>query len=446
MVKQFNERDETYFCVVYENLYPRIRGTRNLLLEDSTVFNERDITESYSFFDYYNDYYRDTILDKETHPHLLYTGMGSIKQFETLQYTDDVVDYLNTQGLNIYLYETTVVDLPPKKTFYVNQNKEYGADYLQFRFESDKDFYVIEFESIEQFVQSNGLTNVTVFTCEGNTTQLETQYSFKIKSKEIFLVSLLKETDNEITGYNINSKLVEYFNPDIITHKFWLGNWRYDVHRHILCAYMADKSVKMSWYYNSIFDDVKQFFWFDIHSWQQTNPEMYVKLIDGVNLLNSKTPWMLDIKAPATPVALDQMWTIPTEEFYCPSSSSTPYNSYINSFCAIVTESNFAHPFPMFSEKVINAMKAGRPFIVASSAGTLEYLRQHGFKTFSEFWDESYDTEPNHELRLQKIIKLIDYIDSMSIEELKTLYSKIKPTVEYNFRWLKEMRDKDLSF
>ena len=188
MVKQFNERDETYFCVVYENLYPRIRGTRNLLLEDSTVFNERDITESYSFFDYYNDYYRDTILDKETHPHLLYTGMGSIKQFETLQYTDDVVDYLNTQGLNIYLYETTVVDLPPKKTFYVNQNKEYGADYLQFRFESDKDFYVIEFESIEQFVQSNGLTNVTVFTCEGNTTQLETHYSFKIKSKEIFLV------------------------------------------------------------------------------------------------------------------------------------------------------------------------------------------------------------------------------------------------------------------
>ena len=84
MTKQFNERDETYFCIVYENLYPRIRGTRNLLLEDNTVFNERDITESYSFFDYYNDYYRDTILDKESSPHLLYTGMGSIKQFETL--------------------------------------------------------------------------------------------------------------------------------------------------------------------------------------------------------------------------------------------------------------------------------------------------------------------------------------------------------------------------
>jgi len=446
MVKQFNERDETYFCIVYENLYPRIRGTRNLLLEDSTVFNERDITASYSFFDYYNDYYRDTILDKETSPHLLYTGMGSIKQFETLQYTTNVVDYLNKVGLKIYLYETTVVDLLPAKTFYVNQNKNYSANYLQFRFESDKDFYVIEFESIEQFVKRNRLTNVTVYTCEGNTSSVANQYSFDIKSKEIFLVSLLKETDKDINGYEISSKLVESFDPDIITHKFWLGNWRYDVHRHVLCAYMADKSVKMSWYYNSTFDDVKQFFWFDIHSWQQTNPDMYVKLINGVNLLNANTPWVLDITAPAIPVALDQMWTIPTEEFYCPSSSSTPYDSYINSFCAIVTESNFAHPFPMFSEKVINAMKAGRPFIVASSAGTLAYLRQHGFKTFSEFWDESYDDEINHELRLQKIMQLIDYIDSMSIDELKILYSKIKPTVEYNFRWLKEIRDKDLSF
>lgn len=446
MIKQFNERDETYFCVVYENLYPTISATRNLLLENDTVFNEQDITESYSFFDYYADYYRNTVLDTETTPHMLYTGMGSIKQFETLEYDSDVVDYLNQHGLHIYLYETTVVDTPPKKTFYVNRNQEYSADYLNFRFESDTEFYVLEFESVQQFVQHNQLTNVTVFTCEGNTTTLETQYSFKIKSKEIFLISLLKESASSVNGYEINNKLMDHFDSDIITHKFWLGNWRYDVHRHVLCAYLADKSVKMSWYYTSTFDHAKQFFWFDIHTWQQKFPQHYAKLINGVNLLNSKSPWVLDIVAPATEVALDQMWTIPTQTFYCPSSSSTPYHSYVNSFCAIVTESNFAHPFPMFSEKTINAIKAGRPFVVASSAGTLAYLREHGFKTFNELWDESYDTEQNHELRLQKILALIDHIDSMSVEELKKLYSKIKPTVEYNFRWLLELKHKDLQF
>jgi hypothetical protein len=34
----------------------------------------------------------------------------------------------------------------------------------------------------------------------------------------------------------------------------------------------------------------------------------------------------------------------------------------------------------------------------------------------------------------------------MSIEELKELYSKIKPTVEHNFRRLKDLKDKNLSF
>jgi hypothetical protein len=100
----------------------------------------------------------------------------------------------------------------------------------------------------------------------------------------------------------------------------------------------------------------------------------------------------------------------------------------------------------MFSEKTVNAIKAGRPFIVASSAGTLEYLRQHGFKTFSEFWDESYDLEENHERRLQMILKVIDYIDSMSVEKLQELYSKIKPTIEYNFRRLIEIKNEDISF
>lgn len=441
MTKQFNERDETYFCVVYENLYPKIPATRNLLLEDGSIFNEQDITEAYSFFDYYNDYYRDTVLDKELTPHLLYTGMGSIKQFETLEYNEDIIEYLNKWGLHIYLYETTVVDLLPKKTFYVNHNQEYSADYLQFRFENDKKFYVLEFESIEQFVRRNNLTNVTVFTCEGDTSKLETEYSFKIKSKEIFLISLLKEADDDANGYEISKGIVDYFDPNIITHKFWLGNWRYDVHRHVLCTYLADKSVKMSWYYTSTFEDVKKFFWFDITQWDN-----YKLLKDKEQKLLSNVPYVIDIHAPAIPVDLNQMWTIPTEEFYCPSSSSTPYDSYINSFCAIVTESNFAHPFPMFSEKVINAMKAGRPFIVASSAGTLKYLRQHGFMTFSEFWDESYDLEENHELRLQKILKVVDYIDSLSIEQLQNLYSKIKPTVEHNFRWLIELKNKDLFF
>ncbi len=440
MEKQFKERDDYYFAVIYENLFPNKVGSKKLLLENGMTFNEKDSADSYTFFDYYNDYYLGTSLDNDKTPHLLYTGMGSILQLETLNYDEDILEYLNIHGLNIYLYETTVVDLKPKKKFYVTRNQEYGADYINFRFETNSDFYVFEFESIEEFVRRNNLTNVTVFTCEGNTSKVSKQYSFKIKSKEIFLVSLLKEASEEITGYEISKDLVSRFDPVTITHKFWSGNWRYDVHRHVICSHLVNKSSKLSWYYNSSLSEVRQFFWFDITKWNNST------ILEGDQTLCKNAPYVLDITAPATKVNLQQLWTIPTEEFFCPSSSTTPLESYLTTFCAVVTESNFAHPFPMFSEKTVNAIKAGRPFIVASSAGTLEYLRQHGFKTFSEFWDESYDLEENHERRLQMILKVIDYIDSMSVEQLQELYSKIKPTIEYNFRRLIEIKNEDLSF
>jgi hypothetical protein len=235
MEKQFKERDDYYFAVIYENLFPNKVGSKKLLLENGMTFNEKDSADSYTFFDYYNDYYLGTSLDNDKTPHLLYTGMGSILQLETLNYDEDILEYLNIHGLNIYLYETTVVDLKPKKKFYVTRNQEYGADYINFRFETDSDFYVFEFESIEEFVRRNNLTNVTVFTCEGNTSKVSKQYSFKIKSKEIFLISLLKEASEEINGYEISKNLVSRFDPDTITHKFWSGNWRYDVHRHVIC-------------------------------------------------------------------------------------------------------------------------------------------------------------------------------------------------------------------
>lgn len=440
MEKQFKERDDSYFSVVYENLYPSKIGSKRLLLEDLSVIKETDTVESYTFFDYYKDYYTGTVIDREQTPHMMYTGMGSIRQFEALEYSEDVIEYLNAWGLNIYLYETLVVDLLPKKKFYVTENQNYPADYINFRFENTEDFYVLEFESIESFVKRNNLTNVTVYTCEGSTTRLSNKYSFKIASKETFLLSLLKESDDDINGYEINRDLAKRFNSNSITHKFWCGNWRYDVHRHVICSYLVDKSSKISWYYNSTLDEVKKFFWFDIKSWN--NPI----IMQGDKMLCDNAPYILDIQAPAKKVDLTQLWTIPTEDFFCPGSSTTPLDTYLSTFCAVVTESNFAHPFPMFSEKTVNAIKAGRPFLMVSSAGTLEYLRQHGFKTFGDFWDESYDLEDNHERRLQKILNVIDYIDSMSIEELQELYSKIKPTVEHNFCRLVEIRNEDLSF
>jgi hypothetical protein len=71
---------------------------------------------------------------------------------------------------------------------------------------------------------------------------------------------------------------------------------------------------------------------------------------------------------------------------------------------------------------------------------SLEYLHLLGFKTFNEFWDESYDDELDHEARLKKIFRLIDNIDSYQIDDLQMLYEKMKGIIEHNFNMLSTLQ------
>ena len=83
-----------------------------------------------------------------------------------------------------------------------------------------------------------------------------------------------------------------------------------------------------------------------------------------------------------------------------------------------------------------------KPFVLAAPPNTLKNLREEGFKTFSEFWDESYDLEDLHSNRIIKIFKVIDYIDSKSIKELREIYKEMTDIVEYNYDLLIEKTPK----
>jgi uncharacterized protein YihD (DUF1040 family) len=61
-------------------------------------------------------------------------------------------------------------------------------------------------------------------------------------------------------------------------------------------------------------------------------------------------------------------------------------------------------------------------------------LKKYGYKTFSEFWDESYDNIEDSELRFNVVLELIRELNSKSIEELNELYQKTKDICIYNRR------------
>ena len=62
----------------------------------------------------------------------------------------------------------------------------------------------------------------------------------------------------------------------------------------------------------------------------------------------------------------------------------------------------------------------------------LKFLHSLGFKTFSEFWDESYDTIEMNSKRMEKIFEVIKTLLSKSKDEWDELNKKLKPILIYN--------------
>lgn len=126
-----------------------------------------------------------------------------------------------------------------------------------------------------------------------------------------------------------------------------------------------------------------------------------------------------------------------------PTDLLAPVNTLIqNVFCRIVTETNFERPYQNFSEKTVDTIRLGKPFVLVAPYRTLALLKELGFKTFDKWWDESYDMQINPEKRLRKIIKVIDKISNLSYTELNQMYKDMQPVLEHNLTNLNNCADK----
>jgi hypothetical protein len=105
---------------------------------------------------------------------------------------------------------------------------------------------------------------------------------------------------------------------------------------------------------------------------------------------------------------------------------------FLNSCINLVTESSFEQNELFVSEKILKPILNYQPFIVFSGYGYLKHLKTYGFKTFSDFWDESYDDIGNSEERFFALLKLVRKLNETSIEELNELYKNLKHICIYN--------------
>lgn len=77
------------------------------------------------------------------------------------------------------------------------------------------------------------------------------------------------------------------------------------------------------------------------------------------------------------------------------------------------------------TEKTLRPISCGKPFILVSTPGALDYLRSYGFRTFHDLIDESYDNIQDPLARLDRITDTMREIALMSTPRKNDLYRQM---------------------
>ena len=395
-------------------------------------------------------------------PYLICFCDGYFTNLDNIIYETPVRDYLNKVGLHIYFWELPVLSTNNAEfdqwPLILKNNESIEELFLKYKntifgFESTSEnlsnLTCLDFNSITRFVRNNNLTNVTV--CTGNY-QNHKYFSKKypdlqFKVRDLYTASVFcPSTQTQLKSYTYNPNLTPP-TAETIEYKFWSGNRRYSPQRHVVAAYLVYRSSLISFdYYNIHFiqeynkipenlkfwNNINNKLWFDLNNWKTKYTSIYNNLNQGLDYIDSVKFLEIDITTNIKNYEPDDIWKV-----------DLPLEYYQSCFCAIVTETEFAQPCGHYAEKTLNAIKCFRPFVLVAPPRTLEYLKLCGVKTFDQWWDESYDQEENHELRLIKILELIDYIDSIPLDELREIYTEMLPILEHNYKVIQNLKYQD---
>ena len=108
------------------------------------------------------------------------------------------------------------------------------------------------------------------------------------------------------------------------------------------------------------------------------------------------------------------------------------HQDFTKTFCSIVTETLVEEGTIFISEKIWKCLQVGHPFFLVGNRFTLNVLRNLGYQTFNEWFDESYDSVDDYRLRVNAIISEIRKFEKYSKEDLKIIRNEMKEVLEFN--------------
>ena len=111
----------------------------------------------------------------------------------------------------------------------------------------------------------------------------------------------------------------------------------------------------------------------------------------------------------------------------------SPMDQLMQSFVFVVTETCYWQAKTHLTEKIFKPIVLRMPFLLLGCANNLAYLRDYGFQTFGDFWDEEYDSILDPIERLQAVTRILKRLSNMSSAEQKSMLLDMQPVLDHNY-------------
>jgi hypothetical protein len=368
---------------------------------------------------YFTNRFIPFINNNDGKPFMVYMFNNRIKELYDINHSAEVTSYLNEVGVDFYLSE-------PLCAYLENSEEKNMIFYSEMTGEENtNDFRSEELQSIVDYAEQNKLTNIRVRTCDYKVEECFPYYAEKLQL--ICDDSFVRHTPVLTLNKPITTKFIK---------RFMNLNWRWTPHRNLIASFLSTSSSYVSYYFTSTVEDVRESApWFNMSAMTDSHQS---RLTRGLEYLNKHVPLNVDLNITKA-VSFTKRYPegdLTLDEFVDPVIGNPIENRYLDIFCDVVTESRFGQPTANYSEKTHQPIFYKKPFIIVAPPRTLEFLHEQGYKTFGDFWDESYDTCENHNDRLIKIFELIEWLESKTMTELEEMYLEMQPILEHNHKQL----------
>ncbi|MFS4459342.1 hypothetical protein [Bdellovibrio sp. HCB2-146] len=366
--------------------------------------------------------YLELLMKFDTRPWFIVNGDTNL--LSKLKFTGADLKHLQNRQVAFYFYEPLF-------------SRSHHNDRCPAFFDEDHEVHFPELDWLEDFCHNNGIKKVTAYVCDYRLKEYCEKWNLypgiEIRTWDIFLADLCRSLVGREKHYQPDFFYKGYPFEHQVDKKYICLNYRYEGFRELMAGYLSSK-WQSEGFLSFFHRHDREHFLKDLPLDPRTLSH-WPQISAALERIQTEIPLTVDTE---NSKGLDAAGTSHPDADG-KSNQRTEYDIYRwynRSFLAIVNETRYGTYCGEISEKTLLPIQFMRPFLVVGGPKMLRYLREMGFETFSDVWDESYDDIEDHGERMKKILDVLDEVLSRPLEQLQQTLKSLEPRLLRNRRRL----------